>query len=297
MSDATAFADAAIRARAWRILLWLASVTALWLAVNWWLPALQPSGIPNVAVRLGIHVAIALGLWLALERTDLAPRQRLTIWLALMVPFTLWLAVVWGLAVNGGFQLRPGAGVPKVPLAIFMPLIVALPILLRSQRVGQVLDAMPPAWPIALQVYRVLGGGFLIAWALGNLPAVFALPAGVGDVTTGLLALPAAYYLASNAAAARNRAIAWNIFGLVDFAVAIGIGLITAPGPFQLIVPAIPSTGLGTYPSVMIPAFAVPSSILLHALSLRQLRRLAKREARPQPAPATGFSTVSASMR
>jgi hypothetical protein len=32
---------------------------------------------------------------------------------------------------------------------------------------------------------------------------------------------------------------------------------------------------LGSFPTVMIPAFAVPSSILLHALSLRQLRRLA----------------------
>ena len=29
----------------------------------------------------------------------------------------------------------------------------------------------------------------------------------------------------------------------------------------------------GIYPNVMVPAFAVPSSILLHVLSLRQLRR------------------------
>jgi hypothetical protein len=35
----------------------------------------------------------------------------------------------------------------------------------------------------------------------------------------------------------------------------------------------VPSIGAGAYPTVMIPAFAVPSSILLHVLSLRQLRR------------------------
>jgi len=40
-----------------------------------------------------------------------------------------------------------------------------------------------------------------------------------------------------------------------------------------LIVPSIPNTGVGLYPTVLIPAFAVPSSILLHVLSLRQLRR------------------------
>ena len=45
------------------------------------------------------------------------------------------------------------------------------------------------------------------------------------------------------------------------------------PGPLQLIVPSIPNATSGTYPTVLIPAFVVPSAILLHAVSLRQLRR------------------------
>jgi hypothetical protein len=40
-----------------------------------------------------------------------------------------------------------------------------------------------------------------------------------------------------------------------------------------LIVPNAPSIGAGAYPNVLTPAFVVPSSILLHALSLRQLIR------------------------
>ena len=47
------------------------------------------------------------------------------------------------------------------------------------------------------------------------------------------------------------------------------MGLITSPGPSRLIVPAVPSIGVGAYPNVLTPAFVVPSSILLHALSLR----------------------------
>jgi non-canonical (house-cleaning) NTP pyrophosphatase len=74
-------------------------------------------------------------------------------------------------------------------------------------------------------------------------------------------------------AASRRAAIAWNIFGLADFAVAITLGLITSPGRFQLIVPNVLSIGAGAYPDVLTPAFVVPSSILLHALSLRQLIR------------------------
>jgi hypothetical protein len=49
--------------------------------------------------------------------------------------------------------------------------------------------------------------------------------------------------------------------------------MIIAPGPFQLIVLNGPSIGLDGYPNVLTPAFVVPGSILLHALSLRQLMR------------------------
>ncbi len=260
------------RGQPWRVLLWLAPLTALWIALNYWVPALQASGVPSAATRLAIHIAIVLGLWLALERTELPPRRRLGVWLAIVVPYTLWLAVIWSVAINGVF--RPGNNTPPlVPLAIFLPVIVGAPILLQSKRIGEVLDAMPASWLIGLQVYRVFGGIFLVGWARGVIPGLFALPAGVGDVTTGLLALPVAYFLASRNGDAVRSGIAWNIFGLVDFTIAVGIGLATAPGPFQLIVPSIPNTGVGLYPTVLIPAFAVPSSILLHALSLRQLRR------------------------
>jgi len=40
-----------------------------------------------------------------------------------------------------------------------------------------------------------------------------------------------------------------------------------------LLVPDVPSIATGTYPGVLTPAFVVPSSILLHALSLRQPTR------------------------
>jgi hypothetical protein len=263
------------RGQPWRVLLWLVPLTAFWIALNYWVPALLASGVPSTAGRLAIHIAIVLGLWLALERTELAPRRRLGVWLAIVVPYTLWLSIIWSVAINGVF--RPGNNtLPLVPLAIFLPVIVGAPILLRSKRIGEVLDATPASWLIGLQVYRVLGGIFLVGWARGVTPALFALPAGIGDVTTGLLALPVAYYLASRSGGAVRGAIAWNIFGLLDFTIAVGIGLATAPGPLQLIVPSIPNTGVGLYPAVLIPAFAVPSSILLHVLSLRQLRRAAR---------------------
>jgi hypothetical protein len=85
--------------------------------------------------------------------------------------------------------------------------------------------------------------------------------------------------LAAGTAKGRKVAVLWNIFGLADFAVAITLGLISTPGPFQLIAPSGPSIGLDGFPNVLTPAFVVPCSILLHLLSLRQLRSSSRAEA------------------
>lgn len=246
--------------------------TGLWLGLNAALPGLQATGIPSIMIRLTIHAAILIGLWVAITQTELAGRTRVKVWLAIAIPFTAWLGIVWWLAIADVFRPRPGA--PTLPIAILLPLLVALPFLLRSQHIGSVLAATPPSWLVGLQVYRIFGGIFLVSWSRGAISGTFAMPAGMGDILVGVLALPVAYLLRADTPNARRIAIAWNILGLVDFAVAVGIGLLSAPGPLQVIVPDRPNVQLGTFPTVMIPAFAVPSSILLHVLSLRQLRRL-----------------------
>ena len=262
----------------WPSLLWTIPFTVLWTWLIYSLPVVPESGLPAIAVRLMVLALVALGLWLGLERTDLTPDQRRTTWLAIMVPFTLWSAVAWTAAINGVFRTGASA-LPLLPLTIFLPVIIGAPLLLLSKRVGQLLDAMPTAWLVALQLYRVFGSQWLAYWLRGLLPGLWALPAGTGDVLTGLFAVPAAIALATGTAEGRKAAILWNIFGLADVAVAIILGMIISPGPFQLIIPNGSSIGLSGYPNVLTPAFVVPSSILLHALSLRQLRRRSRMEA------------------
>ena len=253
------------------------ALAASWVGINLAFPGLAPTGIPSVVTRLGIHLAILTGLWLGLSRTEFSASKRILVWLSVAVPFTLWLAVVWSLAANGFFQPIPGVtGLPKLPIAIFAPVIIGLLVLLRSKSIAAVLDATPASWLIALQVYRIFGGIFLVNWANGTVAGAFAWPAGVGDMLTGVMALPAAYLLATGAERGRSAAMAWNIFGLCDFAVAITMGTLSAPGPLQIFGLDIPASLAGTYPIVLIPAFAVPSSILLHALSIWQLRRIGR---------------------
>jgi hypothetical protein len=266
---------------AWRSLLWFAPLTALWILLITRWPALPASGVPTTTHQLAAHGLIALGLWLGLEHTSLTAGQRRATWLAIMIPDTLWFAVAWSAAINGVFH--PGiTPLPVLPSAIFLPVIIGAPLLLFSKRVGQALDEIPASWLVALQLYRVFGSWALAAWLRGALPGVFALPAGIGDVLTGLLALPATIAVATGTADGWRAATLWNIFGLADFVVAITMGIITSPGPLQLIVPDVQSIGAGDYPGVLTPAFVVPSSILLHMLSLRQLRRRSWAEPAPR---------------
>ena len=252
--------------------------TSLWTWLIYTVPALPESGLPALGVRLTTYGLLALGLWLGLERTSLTPKQRQATWLSMTIPFTLWATVAWTAAIDGAF--RAGASsLPLLPAAILLPVIVGAPVLLLSKRFGQLLDAMPATWLIALQLYRIFGSQWLAYWLGGTLPGLWALPAGTGDVLTGLFAVPAAIALASGTAEGRRAAILWNVFGLADFAVAITLGMMMSPGPFQLIVPQGASVAIDSFPNVLTPAFVVPSSILLHVLSLRQLFRRSEAKA------------------
>lgn len=228
-------------------------------------------------VRPVIIIAILSGLWVALRRTDLSPVRRTGTWLAVALPLVAWLVFIWNVAAAGALEARPGA-LPFLPVAIVLPIIIALPLLTRSRRIAATIDAAPASWLIGLQVYRVIGGNFLVLWAYGGaIPGVFALPAGVGDVLTGLLALPTALSLASGAPHSRTVAIAWNFLGIADLMSAVSLGAMTSPGPLQLMAFDQPNLLTSTYPTVMTPAFAVPLSLILHGLSLWQLRRLGRR--------------------
>lgn len=233
---------------------------------------LQSYAVVVAITRPAILLAVLFGLWLALRRTTLSLRQRTTAWLVVAVPLLLWLTVIWTIAAAGDFQARPGT-ISLIPLAVILPVLIGLMGLLRSRYIAAALDCAPAGWLIGLQIYRVLGGNFIVLWLYGAIPGVFAVPAGVGDVLVGLSAMPVALYLASGRAGGMVLEVAWNIFGLADLVDALALGFLSSPGPFHVLAIDYPNLLTTTYPTVMTPAFAVPLSIILHGVSLWQLRR------------------------
>jgi hypothetical protein len=265
---------AALNRKAWGLFALAAVVAAGWFGLNLLAPDLAVGRVPfRLGVTLAVDGVILYGLWRGLARAGVSRAPRALAWAAVAIVLAAWIATIWTLAANGVFQRGLGE-VPTLPIAIIVPVVVGSIVLTRSRAVGSLLDATPASWLVGVQVYRVLGGMFVVYWIRGTMPAAFALPAGIGDVLTGLLALPAAVWVASGSPIGRRIGIRWNVLGLIDFAVAVTMGMLTAPGPAHLLALDHPNIQIATFPTAMVPGFIVPFSILLHVLSLRQLKRM-----------------------
>ena len=67
---------------------------------------------------------------------------------------------------------------------------------------------------------------------------------------------------------------AWlNVAGLIDFAGALGTGVLTSNTALGLLADGVPRASLGTLPLSLVPTFAVPLWTVFHLISLIQLRR------------------------
>ncbi len=137
---------------------------------------------------------------------------------------------------------------------------------------------MPQHWLIGVQLYRALGVIFLILYATGKLPGLFAWPAGLGDVLAGVLAPVVALAYRRGSRENADLVSAWNLFGLADLVVAVTAGFLTSPSPFQLFAFDLPNELVSRFPLVLVPVFRVPVSVLLHLASLAKLRRDALRD-------------------
>jgi hypothetical protein len=144
-------------------------------------------------------------------------------------------------------------------MAVFI--VLGITALLASKRVRALNAAMPSEWLIGIQAYRVLGEMFLWPYlASGALPLWFAVLAGVGDVATGLAAPFVAWAVAHNKPGARQWAVTWNLFGILDLVVATTTAVLTH------------STNIGRFPIVVVPLFlGPPIGVLTHIYSLRNL--------------------------
>ena len=182
-----------------------------------------------------------------------------------------WLGAVFFLGAAGAFEGQPETRVPTIAFAVALPIVVGAVLLARSESFRRLVDAVPLPTLVGVQLYRVIGAMFLVAFAQDRLPAEFALPAGIGDVAVGLTAPLVAYRLVRRRRWSRRAALTWNVFGIADLVVAVATGFLTSPSAYQQLAFDEPNQLIVQFPFVLVPAFAVPVSILLHIFALRRL--------------------------
>ncbi len=221
-------------------------------------------------------VLIAFSVWGLLmfyaHRSTLAIEARKRFAIASGVYLLGWLVLAFVLGSAGVFQATPSRAFSPVAVGIAVTVLTGMFLLSRSSALNAVFAAIPLPWLAGVQLYRVLGLNFLVLYALGSLPAEFAIPAGAGDVVVGLAAPVVGYLFYKGYRWSCLAVLSWNIAGILDLVVAVATGFLTSPGPFQTLALETPNELITAFPLVLVPLYAVPLSILLHLAALKRLK-------------------------
>src|SRR5215218_760422 len=210
---------------------------------------------------IGILAATSLVLYLGAIAAGLSRRTGITVAATAYALLGGWLVASGLLAWAGAYVAESGRTGPWLALGFtsFFALVLfaaRIPLLSRILAHPKTLALLtiPHTW-------RIGGITFLTVMALGHLPAVFALPAGLGDIAIGL----AAPFIARRLARGNGRAgaVRFNLLGILDLIVAGTLGFLL----FRVI-EVTPSTApLFVLPLALIPTVPVPLALALHIVS------------------------------
>jgi hypothetical protein len=238
----------------------------------------------TIAGIIAIPAATSLVLYGGAVRADLGRTRAALLAGGAAVVLGGWFTASAVIAGHGWYHARLGHGVPWLPVAVagFLALLLALrriPVVARALTApGMVSRLELPHAP------RVVGVAFLLYLALGHLPALFALPAGLGDIASGIAAPLVARRLTQGTG--RRAALWFNAFGMTDLVVALTLGALTG---FQLLNVTPSSAPISELPLALIPTATVPLFLVLHITAVSALVRAPR-----APLPATGPVTAAA---
>src|SRR6266480_1501495 len=210
-----------------------------------------------------VIAALSSGLGL-----NTAARTRIAAWLA------VWFVVVVILAATRALYYEHGLGAPGLGIAVALPIAVLCIAVACVKSLREGFHRVPLWLLVGVHAVRVLGISFIILYSAGRLPAPFAPVAGWGDIFVGATAPLAAWLAYRQGTNARAMVWLWNAIGMADLVAAVGLGVMSSPGPLRLIFAEPGSAIMSTLPWLLIPGFLVP---LLFAVHIGIFIRLAHR--------------------
>jgi len=181
----------------------------------------------------------------------------------LLIAVVLWGALVIAASATGVLGALGQHFMPGFAILVVIGIVVPTVSYFSFPSVRHAVDAIGLRRLTLFHVWRIPAGGLFLYYASsGELPLLFGLIAGVGDVLAGL---GAATLLKRQATETQLRRI--HLFGFADFITAVGTGL-----TFTLLNDPLMVT-LTTLPMALIPLFGVGLSGASHIIVLSQLKR------------------------
>ena len=154
----------------------------------------------------------------------------------------------------------------EVAIAALAPILVFSLWFAASDKFRSFALSLNPRTLTAAQTWRFIGFTFVLLEARSVLPAIFAWPAGYGDMAIGVTASLVAWKLAEPAH--RSSFILWQLLGILDLVNAVGVGvsvgLLRQAGPSMAAMTVLPLS--------LIPTFLVPLFLIFHVICIAQAR-------------------------
>ena len=183
-----------------------------------------------------------------------------------------WVGLASGLGAAGEFQFSPNSPAPLIGVFVVTPLLIVGGLAFANRGFRSALLAIPTSLLIGLNSMRVLGVLFLLLSFDGRLSGPFPFSAGLGDIITGVVAVPLALMTARSRSLPAAAIAPWNFFGALDLVAAIALGITSANGsPLQLIHVGVGSDAMQALPFCLVPTVLVPFYLITHGVVAAQL--------------------------
>lgn len=179
--------------------------------------------------------------------------------------FALWMLYAGAVGYAGPFSRPPG-------IVLFLaPLIAWVAVLTRSRAGAVIHGAVPLGVLTAAQFFRVFVELYLNElWKVGLLPKMMTFHGANFEIVLAASA-PLVALLIARQSVSWRVVVGWNFVGLAMLANVVVRGILTAPGPLQLLADDHANRAIGLFPYTFIPGLMVMLGVTLHVVSLRGL--------------------------
>lgn len=226
------------------------------------------SGFLWLILVLICFIVMLYGLRRSISKPMFPVTRRKRIMLVAIIIIIGWSALLTVLSLNGffsDFSKFP----PRPALVLLAPLPFVL-IFAFSKTGKQILQNIPPHWLVLMQAFRIFVELLLWLDYIKNMfPIQMTFEGRNIDVLTGLLALPAAYFISKHKMKSLTILI-FNVSGILLLLNILIVAVLSMPTSFRYFMNEPANTLIAQFPFIFLPGILVPIAYTLHILSLRQ---------------------------